>query len=336
MKYFIVAPPAYASGGPELAHQLCYELNKNGCEAYMYYTYTSTSIEDILPVDEEPVEKFKKYNTRHVLSIDDVEQEDSIVVFPEVYIYHLMKLKKCKKVWWWMSVDNYISASDYFSKAFINMTAIELTAYVFGSIDLHLVQSVYAYDWLHKMTNISDDKVLYLSDYIGDKYFNEEDSENIRENIIVYNPKKGLSDLQQVMKELPMYQWNPLENLTEDEMIRTMRRAKLYIDFGNHPGKDRIPRESAINGCCIITNKKGSAAFKEDVPINDDYKFEDVYEQKEDIKSIIHDVMEHYDKHIGRFEGYRTVIRNEKNWFCRDVKQFINQIQNIKWETKND
>lgn len=33
-------------------------------------------------------------------------------------------------------------------------------------------------------------------------------------------------------------------------MILTMRKAKVYIDFGFHPGKDRIPREAVMCGAC--------------------------------------------------------------------------------------
>ena len=45
------------------------------------------------------------------------------------------------------------------------------------------------------------------------------------------------------------------------------------MDFGFHPGQDRLPREAAILKNCIITNKEGSAAIFQDVPIADEFKF---------------------------------------------------------------
>ena len=39
------------------------------------------------------------------------------------------------------------------------------------------------------------------------------------------------------------------------------------MDFGFHPGQDRLPREAALLKNCIITNREGSAAFYKDVPI---------------------------------------------------------------------
>ncbi|MDK2791068.1 MAG: hypothetical protein PWP15_1588, partial [Methanothermococcus sp.] len=35
--------------------------------------------------------------------------------------------------------------------------------------------------------------------------------------------------------------------MSREEVIKTLQRAKVYIDFGNHPGKDRIPSVKALN-----------------------------------------------------------------------------------------
>lgn len=33
-----------------------------------------------------------------------------------------------------------------------------------------------------------------------------------------------------------------------------VKKVKLYVYFGNHTGKARIPREGAMFGCVILTN----------------------------------------------------------------------------------
>lgn len=58
------------------------------------------------------------------------------------------------------------------------------------------------------------------------------------------------------MKKARELNFKPIINMTRDEVIRELQRAKVYIDFGNHPGKDRIPREAAILGCCAIVGKR--------------------------------------------------------------------------------
>jgi len=39
--------------------------------------------------------------------------------------------------------------------------------------------------------------------------------------------------------------------------IRTPYK-QVYIDFGHHPGQDRLPREAVQCGCVVITGKRGS------------------------------------------------------------------------------
>lgn len=64
--------------------------------------------------------------------------------------------------------------------------------------------------------------------------------------------------------------------MTNEMVVETLQRVKFYIDFGNHPGKDRIPRGVAIWECCIITGKRGSAKYFEDVFISAEFKFDDI------------------------------------------------------------
>ena len=46
-----------------------------------------------------------------------------------------------------------------------------------------------------------------------------------------------------------------------------------YIDFGPHPGMDRLPREAALAGCIVLTNREGAANFAKDVPLPEEFKF---------------------------------------------------------------
>ena len=114
--------------------------------------------------------------------------------------------------------------------------------------------------------------------------------------------------------------------MTRDDVVKNLLESKVYIDFGNHPGKDRFPREASILGCCIITGKKGCAHYYEDIPINDEYKFE---EKEDTIPLIIRKIEEcitHYDKKIIDFENYRLKIMNEKNQFINDMRNIFANI----------
>ena len=81
------------------------------------------------------------------------------------------------------------------------------------------------------------------------------------------------------------------------QIINIYNKTKVYLDFGYHPGKDRMPREAALFNNCIITNKKGSAKNKLDIPINDKYKFEEKNQFRKDIKN-----------HIKIFKNYQNEL----------------------------
>ena len=107
--------------------------------------------------------------------------------------------------------------------------------------------------------------------------------------------------------------------MTVEEIKNLMRKGKVYIDFGNHPGKDRIPREAAISGCCIITNRKGSAKFYEDVSIDEKYKFDDDMKNIPNVIETINRCINNYDNEINEFENYRNLIEKEKEKFGKDI-----------------
>ena len=93
---------------------------------------------------------------------------------------------------------------------------------------------------------------------------NRESSKNenqIKENIILYNRSKGYHLTKKIIKRLPEFTFIPLINCTREQLSALFSKSKIYIDFGNHPGKDRMPREAALNNCCIIVGKNGAANF---------------------------------------------------------------------------
>ena len=115
----------------------------------------------------------------------------------------------------------------------------------------------------------------------------------------------------------------PLENMTPDEVAEACLSSKVYIDFGNHPGKDRFPREAATLGCVVITGRKGAANFYDDVRIKDEYKFEDKDENIENIIEKIKECFEKYDEKINEFKEYREMICGEEKKFQEDIEEIF-------------
>jgi len=338
---YIAAPANNATGGPELLHQLAYHLRKDlGLNAYMYY------IPNDHPTPVHP--EYIHYDNPFVREIKDDER--NVLIVPEVSntINILKEYFRVRKCVWWLSVDNfYLSVllnntrNFLFSRIvnklgrfFSNRPLIDIQAEIYKTIDfnsfqlprevkdvdLHLVQSHYA---LNHLVNkgINKENIFYLSDYLNINFIKAEAKLSNKDNIVVYNPKKGFNFTKKIINYAKDVNFIPIVNMTRHEVIETLQRAKVYIDFGNHPGKDRIPREAAILGCCVITNKRGSAAFYDDVPIPEGYKFEDKDENIPLIINKIKDCFEYFEERYKDFDYYRILIKQEPQNFIEDLKR---------------
>ncbi len=328
-KVYVAAPAAGATGGPELLHQLAYHLrNYLNIATYMFY-YPTNHPNPIHP-------EYKIYNNPFVREIED--DKDNILIVPEVKsgLDFLGKYEKIRKIIWWLSVDNfYLSTAqnykkNFFSKYDISEIAlkklkIQLNLRKFEmivNVDFHLVQSFYAKEHLEE-AGISKEKILYLSDYLNKDFLSIQTDLSKKENIVVFNPKKGFLFTKKIIQAAPNMKFVPLINMTRQQVIETLQKAKVYIDFGNHPGKDRIPREAAILGCCVITGKRGSAAYFEDVAIPGSYKFEDKKENIQKIIEKIKDCLENFEEKYKDFDYYRQVIKYEPQKFVKDLKKIF-------------
>ena len=125
-----------------------------------------------------------------------------------------------------------------------------------------------------------------------------------------------------MIEAAPDLNWVPLEDMSNEEVRGKLKTSKVYIDFGDHPGKDRFPREAAISGCCVITGKRGSAAY-DDVPIPEEYQFEDSVTSIPAIVETIRECLVDYDRRMRDFDGYRSTIKAEKNKFIEDVRSIF-------------
>jgi hypothetical protein len=341
---YVAAPANAATGGPELLHQLVYHLrNELSINAYMYY-YPNNYANPIH-------EAYTMYNNPYVTDIND--DDTNILIIPEVYnaLSLLTFYTKIRNIIWWLSVDNYYTSKCaneakvvYFYVRLINKVSKLLN--VNYNIDIsrfsrsylknhplikdrfvkkanyHLVQSAYGKYHLREQ-NIKNELIFQLSDYLNDSFLEYRFDPEGKDNIVAYNPAKGLAFTRKIIRLCPFIKFVPIQNMTRKEVIDLLKRAKVYVDFGNHPGKDRLPREAAISGCCVILGKRGSAKFAEDVPIPEEYKFEDCNDNIANIFFKIRDCLDNYDRRYSDFNNYRKVIRNEPENFVNDLKNIF-------------
>jgi len=338
-KIFVACPAHFATGGPESLHQLAHHfINDLQVETFMlYYGFDSNKFKT--PVHPE----YEMYNVPYVLEIPPAEDiERNILIVPEILsgLVQLLRYKNIRKGIWFLSVDNY-----YFSKIANIVVRAPVQDFDITSqqiLDQIMARYDYRQDPLLQLANFyltnthrglkwfSGLKPLhYLLGYINIRFLQENSCLNLneKEDIVVYNPKKGYHFVKHIIELAHDINFIPIENMTREEVISLLKKAKVYIDFGNFPGSERIPREAVILGCCIITGKRGSAAFFEDVPIPDEYKFDD---RKENIPKIIEKIKDcfvNFKERYKDFEYYREVNKKGPKKFVEDLKRIFIKIE---------
>jgi hypothetical protein len=283
----------------------------------MYYSPSNNS---------DPIHhNYKKYDLCFVNEIDDNDQ--NILIVPETQTILLKNYVKSKIFIWWLSVDNYFlylpGLKGRINRLLLNR--FNSTNYLFFNsklynIDFHLAQSEYAVNFLN---NKGINNVGLLSDYLHESYLKVNTDLGLKQNIVAYNPKKGISFTKKLIKKYCNINFVPIKNMTREDVVDLLQKAKVYIDFGFHPGKDRIPREAAILGCCVITNKQGSANFFKDIPINEEFKFENEIYNLLPIKDKIEDIFNNYIDNLAKFENYRIEIINQELEFNKQFKDIF-------------
>ena len=330
---YFVAPSGIATGGPEAIHRLCkFLIDDLGLDARILY----------LPQGEKnPVHpSYLEFNIPIADKIEDDHQ--NLIVLPDYYP-HLMlgKIFTKIKIWiWWLSIDffyktfhdesssdlrliieRYSSAAlrllakkypfisgnrDVFNRTMLRYSNLRLgTLSPISKCDRHLCQSFYAEDFLRGM-GLSN--VTFLGDFSDYKILNASYEIEKKKNIVLYSPAKGLNFSRKIINMGQEISFIPLTGLSRYQLTELLQTAKVYMDFGNHPGRDRIPREAAMYGCCVITSLRGSAKYYEDIPIPSGNKFIDVDENIPLILRKIRDIFVNYELRVRDFDNYRSFI----------------------------
>jgi hypothetical protein len=305
---FIVCPAHTMTGGPELCHQLADTLNADqpGRAAIVYWPFDKPAA---------TADPYRCYDAPAARRCDI--HRGAIVVLPETYGRLICDFPHNQIYYWWMSVNNFYTAAG--TGAGIELAQIRRHATV------NLYQSEYARRFcaaagLHHTSRLSDRLSESFLHAIADP------PQIPRRDIIAYNPAKGLARTAAVLRALdkglrPPPKVIALENLDTDQLRTVLGTVKIYIDFGEHPGKDRLPREAAAMGACILTNRRGAAGNNVDMPIPEEFKIDDQRRGWE-YRAVgkIHQLVKRFDIEAPRFGPYRRMIAAEPRQFANDAR----------------
>lgn len=328
-KIFVLVPKGN-SGGHESLHQMVAILNDNGQNAYVYYPEQKDS--PVVP------EKFRKYHVKIAREIEDTSE--NILVVSELCTNYLYLYKKIGKVIWWLSWNFYAenekwmnrgvfdrilhgelkSAARYMKKCMTGMGRV----FSFQE-DTNDIFHFYNCEYIRKNLEergVKNENMTYLCGPISEHYFVHKFNRE-KENILVYNPAKGLEYtkkiLELVKEKRPELEIVAIKNMTPEEIVTLLGRAKVYIDFGYFPGPERIPREAVTMKCNILTSTEGSAANDEDVKIPRTHKFDIHVTKKEVIVEAVFELMDHYEKYVSDYDAYREKVVQQRNLLSETI-----------------
>ena len=251
-KFRILCPYGAVSGGPEALHQLCHALLCRGVDAAIVYVGAPGPV-------FAPPEAFARYRT--VICNEFFDAPDVIVVISEVMTDVAERFEQARVAIWWLSVDNYFRWRKGDNLAWLRSCA-----------NINLAQSAYA---MHFLESRAFQNRLFLTDYVAD-VFSRQDHAVPRIPAVRFNPRKdrAINALRRT-RGADSIDWIALAGMDAGSLAEAMSLISVYIDFGNHPGRDRMPREAALKGAVVITGRRGAAAFVEDVPLPPRFRLDD-------------------------------------------------------------
>lgn len=328
-KIQILIPGGGFYGGIESLHQLAYQLKKMSYNTEVVYIPLYNKLGTRT--------KFKKNNNLNNYNINIskniCDEENVLVVVPETFTGYLNSLKNSKVAIWWLSVDNYFKKKISQKKIQVilaniifKITKNKKLLHYLNQISLdelkkknifHFAQSDYSIDFLkkNKFKNI-----LPLKDYIFTRINNIK--KNKQYDVVLNSQKGNKHNLELISNYNDVLKIITLKNYSLKTSQEKLYLSKLFVDFGNHPGRDRMPREMINSKSNVYVHSKGAANFYTDVHLPNKFKFKKV--DQKTYFSIIQFILLN-DKNF-LHKNYLNKIKKDENIMVKQIKKIIKKI----------
>lgn len=328
---FVLCPHG-VTGGPEALHQLVHTINRLSGTARIAYVEGglswSLSHEVLRAWPERPAavqSAYAHYDAPPLAS--GVLNEDTLVVVPEVWpeiAARIVHETRAHVAMWWLSVNN----APFFSQPGDHQT---LLATLRSPRVHHLYQSHHALAYIQSL-NLP--RPVPLFDYTSDVIIRYAQSlvpadaaARRAPYAIAYYPAKtppaAHAFIQNFKARHPDIEFLPIVNMTAAIIAQALGRSSIFIDFGDAPGKDRMPREAAAAGAVVLLRHVGAATHYLDWPIDQRFKFdaEELADGRLDAKII--DALENRAAAMAAQSYLRSIIFSEQEEFRLQVRRFF-------------
>lgn len=326
----VVYPRGMQTGGPEALHQLVDALRSEGQDAVLVPRPGTE--------DRPRVDAYRGYDAPEARTVEDAS--DCAVLSPEDKPEALHRFGAAAPFCWWLSVDNGSPFRD--RQVLRNAWSMPVPGLLerakrMARVPLHdlqrtlrrdralfarmghLSQSVYAASVVHDRLGLT---CSLLSDYTPLSEFEHRafPPPADRDPVIAYNPVKSGRLVDELRPLVPEVRFVPLQGMRRAEVVDTLGGSMVYLDLGNHPGKDRLPREAALADSVVLVGRRGAAALREDVPLDDDFKIGAGPHLLRHARAAVLAVLQDPDAAWRRQDGYRAAILGERARFQQEAR----------------
>lgn len=239
--------------------------------------------------------------------------KDDLLIFPEIYFELLQTLQNQgykNTVLWWLSWQKF---------------PIEKIEQLDFAKNLHASTHIFQSEYARAQAQVFGYDGLLVSDYTVDTDIKPVDWVE-RTYDICYLPRKAIGADALINEINSHYNVAKLDGLSSEETLEIVANSRIFIDFGTHPGKDRIPREATMLNCIPIIRNAGAAKVLQDVPIPDYLKpATDLFLLKDHLVNLIRIVIENHQNILSELIPYRSLIANEKTLFLAQTEALLKQ-----------
>ena len=226
---------------------------------------------------------------------------------------------------WWMSVDNYlmniIKHVEPLLKNPLEKPLPKFFTFFNEGVNVeHWFKSEYARQFL-EFNGIPANELHHVESYMSQTFLSRAAHVDLsaKKNIVAFNPRKGFENTRQLISLAPDIEWRPIEKMTSEQVQELLASAKIYIDFGEHPGKDRLPREAILSGCVVITGRRGAAANDIDYNVPAEFKFDEHTTTPPQAIAKIREVFENFEEAHDAQRAFREKELNARKNFAAQV-----------------
>lgn len=325
---FIILCPDHNTGGPFALLQLSKAINDLGqkCEVFFFNIgkiKPKTKKKNLIQKTTISDNFIIKYTRKPRIYIPDIPYKichnlhiDDVIIFPETmldYSTNFYNLGFKHRVFWWLSWNNAPTAE---------LTKFNNIINLLNSI--HIFQSKHAEMEAHRLNftgSVVSDYTIYDKNQLNQNY-------NKTNDICFLEGKApGTDELIQDLRN--NFSIISIKDMTQSQVIDTLRKSKFFIDFGSHPGKDRMPREAALNKCIPLVHNVGAAKYSEDVPLPGYLKLDSfTLSNSTLLGKKINKIKSNINQTLEDIEPYIYKIKKEREIFYNEVDKFLSNICN--------